>query len=150
MFEKLAIIRKLPNGKFRVHDRKGRSMGTYPSRLKAEERLKQIEYFKHKDKKASSILISIAKELKLIGEDDLSNRVLCVLGADNSNANLSYSYIMRKLRQQDDPKRLYAFMKSFKDAFDKAFIDELEDPVNIALFSSIKAINYKDDSNEKE
>lgn len=150
MFEKLAIIRKLPNGKFRVYDRKGRSMGTYPSRSGAENRLRQVEYFKHKDKKASSILIPIAKELKFIGEDDLSNRILCVLGTNNSSANLSYSYIMRELRQQNDPKRLYAFMKSFKDAFDKAFVDELEDPTNIALLSSIKAINYKDEGNEEE
>jgi hypothetical protein len=150
MFEKLAIIRKLPNGKFRVHDRKGRNMGTYSSRSAAEERLKQIEYFKHKDKKAASVLTSIARKLKLIGEDDLSNRVLCVLGASNSMANLSYSYIMRELRQQNDPKRLYAFMKSFKDTFDKAIIEGLEEPANIALFSSIKAINYKDENDEEE
>jgi hypothetical protein len=42
------MIRNISPGMFRVYSKdKRRNMGTYPSRKKAEERLKQIEIFKH-------------------------------------------------------------------------------------------------------
>ncbi|KKM15204.1 hypothetical protein LCGC14_1698440 [marine sediment metagenome] len=45
------MIRKLPSGQFRVVSKKGKNMGTYPSRKKAQQRLAQVEFFKHKAKK---------------------------------------------------------------------------------------------------
>ena len=51
---KLSFIRKLPNGKYRVLSEKGRNLGTYTSKEEAKKRLKQIEFFKHKDKNKSS------------------------------------------------------------------------------------------------
>jgi hypothetical protein len=44
--EKLAFIRKLPNGKWRVVSRKGKNLGTYDSRAAAVKRLQQVEFFK--------------------------------------------------------------------------------------------------------
>ena len=43
------MIRKLPNQrKWRVYSKTtGRNLGTYSSRKKAEERERQINYFKH-------------------------------------------------------------------------------------------------------
>jgi len=51
--QKTAIIKKLPNGKYRLYSRKKdndgkrKNLGTYDSRSEAEERERQINYFKH-------------------------------------------------------------------------------------------------------
>lgn len=49
MITKVSYIKKLPDGKYRVYSEKGRNMGTYGSRAAAQKRIKDIEYFKHKD-----------------------------------------------------------------------------------------------------
>lgn len=41
------IIRKLPNGKYRLYSKNGKNLGTYNSRTGAENREKQVQYFKH-------------------------------------------------------------------------------------------------------
>lgn len=41
-------------GRFLIKSKKGRNLGKFSSRKAAERRLKQIEYFKHVDKKSSS------------------------------------------------------------------------------------------------
>ena len=41
------IIRKLDNGKFRLYSKKGKNLGTYDTRKGAEERERQVQYFKH-------------------------------------------------------------------------------------------------------
>ena len=50
-FKKLAYIRKVGPQEWCVYSRKGKKMGCYNSQKKAKERLRQIEYFKHKDDK---------------------------------------------------------------------------------------------------
>jgi len=47
------VIRKVKEG-YRVLSESGRDMGTYATKEEAEKRLKQIEYFKHTKKQASS------------------------------------------------------------------------------------------------
>jgi GH24 family phage-related lysozyme (muramidase) len=49
MFTKEAYIKQIGPKKFRVYSEKGKNMGTYSSRAGAKERLKKIEYFKHKN-----------------------------------------------------------------------------------------------------
>lgn len=49
MIEKIAYIRRLQNGKFRVYSENGRNMGTFSSKAEAKERLKDIEFFKRKN-----------------------------------------------------------------------------------------------------
>lgn len=51
-FYKLSKIVKKDN-KYQVQSEKGRNLGTYDSKSKAEERLKQVEMFKHMKKKSS-------------------------------------------------------------------------------------------------
>lgn len=41
------IIRKLDNDKYRLYSKKGKNLGTYDSRKGAEERERQVQYFKH-------------------------------------------------------------------------------------------------------
>lgn len=44
---KTAYIRKMPNDKYRVISEKGKNLGESNSRKDAEQRLKEVEIFKH-------------------------------------------------------------------------------------------------------
>ena len=46
---KKSFIKQIGKNKFRVYSEKGRNLGTYESKEKAKKRLKQIEFFKHKN-----------------------------------------------------------------------------------------------------
>lgn len=109
-----AYIRKLPNGQYRVFSENGRNLGTYDSKNKAKERLKQIEFFKHKDKNSTDDVI------------DLTD-------ADG----FSYSAIMRKLRQQASKEQVLEFLKLFKKYFDNAIKNNLQKPERVALQNAI-------------
>lgn len=45
------MIKKLKPGKYRIVSEKGKKLGEYKTKKEAEERLRQIEYFKHLNKK---------------------------------------------------------------------------------------------------
>jgi hypothetical protein len=96
----------------------------------------------------ASELASICKDLKLLGEIELTKDALCAFAAitdtNNPRADLSYSYVMRKLRKGDDDRRL-KFQKAFKTAFDRALYEDVEEPAEIALMVAMKAINFKDE-----
>lgn len=54
---------------------------------------------------------------------------------------LSYSAIMRDLNK-NNKKDLEKFMIAFKEAFDEANIENLDNADKIALMTAMKAINY--------
>lgn len=114
---KLAFIRKLPNGKWRVFSEKGKNLGTYPSEVQAKKRLRQIEFFKHK-KASENIEIE----------------------------SLSYSAIMRDLNKNCDLETVISFMKLYKSCFDCLVLNNVEDiadktlAVTIPLFNSFHKI----------
>jgi len=118
--EKLAFIRKLPNGKYRVYSHTGKNLGTYDTLEKSKERLKTIEYFKHKDSQQRRIEL-----LKIFAQEELS-----------------YSAIMRDLNKNNKDE-LEIFMKTFKKAFDDSNLENLENADKIALMTAMKAIDYK-------
>jgi hypothetical protein len=95
----------------------------------------------------ASELASICKDLRLLGEAELTKEALYAYAAitdtENPRADLSYSYVMRKLRKGDDSIRL-KFQKVFKDAFDRALLEDVEEPAEIALMVAMKAINFQD------
>jgi hypothetical protein len=95
-----------------------------------------------------SELASICKDLRLLGENELTKEALYAYAAitdtENPRADLSYSYVMRKLRKGDDDRRL-KFQKVFKNAFDRALLEDVEEPAEIALMVALKAINFKDE-----
>lgn len=124
MIYKTAYIRKLPNGKYRVYSRKGKNLGTCDTLELAEKRLKNIEYFKHKDSSLNDILIKNSEDVEL-----------------------SYSAIMRDLNKNNKDD-IDQFRRVFKKTFDEANIEGLENADKIALMSAIKAINYN--PNKKE
>jgi len=119
---KLARIRKLPNGKCRVLSEKGKNLGTSDSREQAEKRLKEVEYFKHKDKS---------------GADDEKSEVIDLMDADD----FSYSAIMRKMREKASKEQVTEFLKQFKNYFDKAVKSKLQKPERVALQNSLIRFN---------
>jgi hypothetical protein len=110
---KLGFIRKLPNGKYRVVSRKGKNLGTYPSRSGAVKRLRQVEFFKHQ-------------------ADDGVNKEI-----DLSKEELSYSAIMRALKAHGDKVAMICFLQAFKKEFDLSIKKELQAPEKIALQKAI-------------
>ena len=90
-----------------------------------------------------SELRAIAKELRLLGASETADKVMCALAAvtdaEEPRADLSYTYIMRELRKTDDDKRL-VFQKTFKEAFDRALDEDLEDPSQVALMEALEQI----------
>jgi hypothetical protein len=95
----------------------------------------------------TSELASICKDLRLLGEDQLTQDALhayaAITDTESPRADLSYSYVMRKLRKDDDKKRL-KFQKVFKDAFDRALLEDIEEPADVALMVAMKAIEFKE------
>jgi hypothetical protein len=92
-------------------------------------------------------LAYICKDLRLLGENNLTDQALCAYAAitdtEKPRSDLSYSYIMRKLRKGDSDIRL-KFQKSFKKAFDNALYEDIDNPVEIALMVAIKEIDFTD------
>ncbi len=142
MFRNSSIVRKLSDGQFRVYDRNGRNMGTYMVRRAAEERLIKVNGFKQEETLAK--IVSLAKDLRAVGEKDLSKKLLVVAGAGEM-ADISYSSVMRELRQDKDEDRLRKFMIVFKETFDQSFINEIDEPQNVALMKALKAIDYEEE-----
>jgi hypothetical protein len=117
---KIARIRKLPDGRYRVLSQKGKDLGTYKSRKGAEKRLKQVEYFKHLDKSKADDQGNPLKPIDLTDADEFS-----------------YSAIMRKLREKAEPERVRQFLKLFKLQFDKAVKGKVNKPERVALQNAI-------------
>lgn len=92
-------------------------------------------------------LAAICKDLRMLGNDRLTKKMLLAYAAatdtEKPQADLSYSYIMRKLRKGDDDRRL-TFQKEFKKSFDEALIEDVDDPAEVALTVAMKAIDYKE------
>jgi hypothetical protein len=118
---KKAFIRKLPNGQYRVLSQKGKNLGTYPTREKAETRLRQIEYFKHQDKNTNE------DQPKAIDLTDIDE--------------FSYSAVMRKLRQKTSKEQVREFLRLFKIHFDKAVKNKIQKPEKVALQNAMVRFN---------
>jgi len=112
---KIAYIRKLPNGKYRVFSQKGKNLGTCDSKEDAKKRLKQVEYFKHLDK-------SKADDAEAIDLTDIDD--------------FSYSACVRKIRQKCSKEQVREFLQLYKTQFDKAVKNKLQKPEKVALQNS--------------
>lgn len=95
-----------------------------------------------------SELSQICKDLKLLGNKELTNKALLVYASvtntESPRVDLSYSYVMRQLRKGDNKRRL-KFQKAFKKAFDEALLEDVEDAAAIALMVGLKSIDFKDE-----
>lgn len=113
---RVAKVRKIPGGKYRVLSQKNKNLGTYDSKTKAVKRLRQVEYFKHHDKSKA---------------DD--NSVIDLTGIDE----FAYSAIMRKLRQEASPEQVRNFLKLYKSFFDRAVKSDKHAPEKVALQNAV-------------
>lgn len=113
---RFAKIRKLPGGRYRVLSQKGKNLGTSKTKEQAVKRLRQVEYFKHRDK-------SKAKDSPAL---DLTD-------ADE----FAYSALMRKIRQNGTSEQVKAFLKLFKLYFDKAVKGKKHSPEKVALQNTV-------------
>jgi hypothetical protein len=124
---KIAFIKKLPGGKYRVVSEKGKNLGTYTSKESAKKRLKQIEYFKYLDSLKDSSKADDNKKIDLTGLDEFS-----------------FSSLMRELRKKATKEQCRLFLKLHKSYFDKAIKDKIKNPEKIALtmaFTKFKKLN---------
>lgn len=128
---KEARIGRLSNGKYRVYSRTGKNLGTYTNYSEAEKRLANVEMFKHMDKKKKrkSALLSFM--------------LICKKAENTTEVTTTYSAFMRELRK-DSPELVTNFMKAFKDAFDRAINDNLEEAENTALLEAMQTIEVPD------
>ena len=121
---KLARIRKLPGGKYRVLSEKGKNLGTSETKEEAVKRLRQVEYFKRHDE----------NEFK-----EEEEKVIDLTGA----VDFSYSAIMREMRQEASKEQVREFLVYFKREFDKAVKKRLQKPEKVALQNSLIRFNKK-------
>lgn len=119
-FTKISYISKLKSGKYRVLSEKGRNLGTYNSRGAAEKRLRQVEYFKHRDMSAASD----GKEI-----------------IDLSSLELTYSNIMRELINSHDENVINLFSKTYKKFFDIGYIDGEKNIIEFAINNALNELN---------
>lgn len=115
---KEAKIVKLPNGKYQVQSQKGKNLGTYDSRKGAEDRLRDVEYFKHKDDNDAKDSIDLTEI------DDFS-----------------FSATLRKLRMQCSEEQVKEFLEVYKKEFDKALQKDLQKPDVVALQNALVAFS---------
>lgn len=117
---KLARIRQLTNGKYRVLSRDGENMGTYTSKEKAKKKLKEIDYLKNFDHQD-------AQDKEIIDLTDVDD--------------FSYSAIMRKMRGQAPKEVVKVFLALFKQQFDLAVKKKLQKPEKVALQNALLRFN---------
>ena len=117
---KVSFVRKI-NNKWHVLSQKGKSLGSYDTKEEAVRRLRQIEYFKHHPKDSNKAEEAV---IDLTDADDLS-----------------YSAIMRKMRQKASKEQVRVFLKLFKDQFDKAVKNNLQKPEKVALQNALVKFN---------
>lgn len=130
MLTKESFIKKLPNGKYQILSEKGKNLGIFDSKSKAKKRLAQIEMFKHMKKKKAA-LGSISDSI--IKDDDLTTN--------------TFSSTTRDINKKN-PEDVKDFMKSFKDSFNRALEEDLEDPDCLALMQVMK--NPKESSSNSK
>jgi hypothetical protein len=91
-------------------------------------------------------LIKLCQDLKLAGEHDLADKLSCALSAlaqsKRPRHDLSYSYVMRELRNKHKDK-VKLFQTTFKKSFDEALFENMEDPDQVALLSALQTIDIK-------
>jgi len=86
------------------------------------------------------------RELSEAGDHRLASDLLCALAAITDTvaprADLTYSSTMRILRQNHEDS-VKDFQVSFKDAFEEALDNDIEDPEQAALLEAIQVIDVE-------
>lgn len=128
---KQSRIKQISKNKFRIYSRSGKNLGTYKSRKAAEERLKEIEMFKHMKKKKS--LLSLYNLIKISKNDDEQlDKII----------PKTFSSVMRDINKEN-PSEIKNFMESFKESFNRSLLESVENPDEIALMQTLNDVKNK-------
>lgn len=128
---KIAFIKEISKGKWRVLSKKGRNLGTYDSKEQAEKRLKQVEFFKHWP------FHPIRKKKSI---EDLYGKI--VLGEELAEATSTFSAEMRELRK-NNPEKVISFLKQFNQSFQNSLQEGIDNPEQAALLETKLATKSK-------
>jgi site-specific recombinase len=136
------FIRHTNKDTYRVYASSGRKVEEFSSYEDAERFLND---FNSEEEKSLKFLRNLAKDANLHKNEKIKSTALYAIaeltGDLNTKADLSYSSIMRDLKDKPEERKL--FMETFKKAFDDAFINELDNPEEIALFAAMKEMSDK-------
>ena len=129
---KIAFIKEISKGKWRVLSKKGRNLGTYDSKEQAEKRLKQVEFYKHWP------FHPIRKKKSV---EDLYGKI--VLGEENiPEITSTFSAEMRELRK-NNPDQVMNFLKQFNQSFQNSLQEGIDNPEQAALLETKIATKSK-------
>lgn len=128
---KTAIIKKNDKNTWRVYSEKGRNLGTYHSLKAAKKRLKDVEFFKRKE-----------KLLKKNNDRTVFYKTILAKEYQHHQHENTYSSFLRNINKHH-PNKMQEVMSRFKKIFDKALlngtpIDDLESICLLELQASLK------------
>jgi hypothetical protein len=88
----------------------------------------------------------LASDFKEFGSDSLTDKILCALaaitGAEEPRPDISYTYVMRDLRKKDK-ESAKKFQIIFKDIFEEALDNGIENPEKVALMEALQQIDFE-------
>ena len=86
------------------------------------------------------------RKLADAGETELVSDLICAYAAltdsEMPRPDLTYSSVMRTLRNKY-PEKVKEFEKTFKESFDKAVLEDLDNVEELALLEAIKKIKVE-------
>lgn len=134
---KTAFIRKIDKNTWRVYSEKGRNLGTYHSLKAAKKRLKDVEFFKRKE-----------KLLKKNNDRTVFYKTILAKEDKHHQHENTYSSFLRHINKHH-PNKMQEIMSRFKKIFDKALLDEtpIDDLENTCLLE-LQASLKEDSSDE--
>jgi hypothetical protein len=90
-------------------------------------------------------LAKICKEIKELDDKSLLDKSVCAYAAisnkDKTNVDLSYTSVLRDLRKSKK-EDVRPFQEKFKEVFEQALDEDLENPEEIALTAALKHIHW--------
>ena len=141
---KIAFIKEISKGKWRVLSKKGRNLGTYNSKEQAEKRLKQVEFFKHWPfhpiRKKKSIEDLYGKIV--LGKENLPEATSSRSETSLAEATSTFSAEMRELRK-NNPDQVMNFLKQFNQSFQNSLQEGIDNPEQAALLETKLATKSK-------
>jgi len=87
-------------------------------------------------------LTLLQAELLSLGEDEMSDQLLCALAA-MEETSLTYSAALRKVRQKHEPEQVREFQQTFKDAFEQSIDAGVDNPEGVALTKTLKELQLE-------
>jgi hypothetical protein len=116
---KLAYIKKINKETWRVYSQKGKNLGTFKSLKQAKKRLKDVEFFKQKEKITKNARVEFY-EMLIFAEKDTHKHHHH--HKHHHDEDKTYSAYLRDINK-NNPEKVKEVMSKFKKIFDQALMD---------------------------